>query len=62
MEIKLEFMIGMVLQLAGLVLLALYFGRRVTSEPQTSARASSAIAGTALALAGTVLQIVAASQ
>ena len=61
MDIKLEFLAGMTLQLSGLVLLAFYFGRRLSPDRKIPARISL-LAGLLLALSGTGLQIVAASQ
>ena len=62
MDIKLEFLIGMVLQLSGLVLLAYYFGRRMTQDRYAPARTSLAVTASILALLGTGLQIFAASR
>jgi len=62
-DIRFEFALGMMLQLAGLALLALYFGRRMSGDAESAARLScAAIAGSVLALLGTSLQFVAASQ
>jgi hypothetical protein len=62
MDIKLEFLIGMILQLAGLVLLAFHFGRRMTKDSKSSAGAWLVSIGSILALLGTGLQLLAGSQ
>lgn len=62
MDIKLEFLIGMTLQLSGLVLLAFYFGRRMTLDRNAPARRPLLLIALSLALLGTGMQIFAASQ
>lgn len=62
MDIKAEFIVGMIMQLVGLVLLAFYFGRRMSQDAEAANRSRFALLGTALAMLGTALQIFAASR
>ena len=60
MDIKLEFLVGMTLQLSGLVLLAYYFGRRMTQDRNTPARTPLLLTALGFALLGSGMQIFAA--
>jgi hypothetical protein len=62
MDIRLEFLIGMALQLSGLALLAYYFGLRMTRDRIAPARACLVLTALSLVLLGIGLQIFVARQ